>query len=326
MRPRVIMVLAVAAIFLGSGLLIPAAYAKLNDDDGGGVGALGLGPGATESVEVSPPPPATLAPAKVSVAGVGDFFSWALLDRASGTISGSKNITATNSTESMVKIWIVSDYLRRLGDKEPADEHKRQASAAIRDSDDLAAETLYNAGGRAPVIDRMIDICKLTDTRKVVPPGQRSVWWSYTRISARDAVRLGECVKNGSAAGPKWTPWVLAEMTKVRGTTAAKDQQRTRGGGRWGIIDGLPGEIHEQGPIAIKNGWTLINADGLWHLNCLAVTDDWVLAVLMRYPGRKGLDFGATVCQNVTAQLVTAQPGAALKVPVPLGQTPSEQS
>lgn len=314
MRPRVIMVLAIATILLGGGLLVPAAYAKLND----GAGVFGGDPPPPPVAQVTPPPPPTLAAAKVSVSGVGNFFSWALLDRATGKISGSKNITATNSTESMIKVWIVADYLRRLGDKEPSAERKKQASTAIRDSNDIAAESLYNAGGRGPVIDRMIDICGLTDTKKVVPPGDSRVWWSYTRISARDAVRLGECVKSGKAAGEKWTPWVLAEMTKVRGSTAAKDQQRTQGGGRWGIIDGLPAEMRELGPIAIKNGWTLINADGLWHLNCLAVTDDWVLAVLMRYPGGKGLDFGATVCESVASQLVTAQPGAALKVPQPL--------
>ena len=99
---------------------------------------------------------------------------------------------------------------------------------------------------------------------------------------------MGECIKNGTAAGPKWTPWVLDEMTKVQGTTAAKDQQETTGGGRWGIIDGLPKEITDQGPVAIKNGWTMIYADGMWHVNCLAVTDDWVLAVLLRYPAEAG--------------------------------------
>ena len=67
-------------------------------------------------------------------------------------------------------------------------------------------------------------------------------------MTAQDAVRLGECVKNGTAAGPKWTEWVLEEMRNVWGTTAKKDQQRTRGGGRWGIIDGLPKEILDRRP------------------------------------------------------------------------------
>ena len=92
-------------------------------------------------------------------------------------------------------------------------------------------------------------------------------------------------------------------------------QQPRSGGGRWGIIDGLPAEIKAQGPVSIKNGWTLLSYDGNWHVNCLAVTDKWSLAVMLRYPAERGLAYGAQVCASVATQLVTPQPGAALKVP-----------
>ncbi|GAB3965090.1 hypothetical protein GCM10027615_09200 [Plantactinospora veratri] len=235
MRPRVTLVLAITTVVLGGLLLVPAAYARLVDS----------GPGASSAeeapvgIEPSAPPPPTLAAAPVTVKGVDGFLGWALLDRESGKISGSKNMTSTNSTESMIKVWIVSDYLRRLGDETPSASTLKMASTAIRDSNDDSAEVLYSKGGRGAVVDRLIKICKLTDTRKVIPPGESSVWWSYTEMSPRDAVRMGECVKDGTAAGPKWTKWVLDEMTKVRGTTAAKDQKLKQGGGRWGIIDGL---------------------------------------------------------------------------------------
>lgn len=150
------------------------------------------------------------------------FFSWALLDRGTGKISGAPNMTATNSTESMIKVWLVSDYLRRLGDKQPPAAKLKQASSAIINSDDTAAEALFQAGGGKPVIDRLISVCKLTNTQPVIPPGYKTVWWSYTKISAADAVRMGECIKNGTAAGPKWTTWVLEEMTKVQGSTAPR--------------------------------------------------------------------------------------------------------
>ncbi|HEX5541777.1 MAG TPA: serine hydrolase [Micromonospora sp.] len=315
MRPRVVLVFAIVSILLGGALLVPAAYARLINDS--------TEPGSAaptpEAAPLSPPPPPTLAAGPVSIdLGPDSFVSWALLDRESGEISGSKNIKATNSTESMIKIWFVADYLRQLGDKEPPEGLLRFGSLAIRDSDDDATNVIYRAAGGEPSLDRLITMCGLTETKKVIPPNQRTVWWSYTAMSARDAVRMGECVKSGKAAGPKWTKWVLDEMTKVRGTTAAKDQQLRRGGGRWGIIDGLPEELLAQGPVGIKNGWTMIYADMKWHINCLAVADDWVLAVLMRYPHGKGLDFGSAVCRSVTEQLVTPQPGAVLKVPQPL--------
>jgi hypothetical protein len=67
--------------------------------------------------------------------------------------------------------------------------------------------------------------------------------------------------------------------------------------------DGLPDEIVKQG-VAIKNGWTAIYADDSWHVNCLAVADDWVLAVMLRYPTDRGLDYGANACRTITEQLV----------------------
>jgi hypothetical protein len=305
MRPRVILVFTVAALLLGGAVLGPAAYERLRDDPEptGGVGAGGPMPTTSSpSVTASVPAPAaradrtpTLVAGPVSVT-VDGFYSWALLDRRTGEIFGSKNITATNSTESMIKIWLVADYLRRTA--EPSAGALAQARTAIRDSDDDAAQALYEAGGGDAVVRRMISVCGLTDTT-ITRPG----WWSYTQMSARDAVRLGECVRNGTAGGPAWTAWVLNEMAGVRGTTAAKDQHERSGGGRWGIIDGLPDEIVAQG-VGIKNGWTAIGADGNWHVNCLAVADDWVLAVMMRYPTERGLDYGANVCRSVTEQLV----------------------
>ncbi|MEU1588734.1 hypothetical protein [Micromonospora sp. NPDC005710] len=323
MRSRVTLVLAIAAVVLGGVLLVPTAYARLASDDNSG----GSGGGGTTSVSApapAPPPPPTLAAGPVSVSFTGEFFSWALLDRKTGKISGSPNMTATSSTESMIKAWIVSDYLRQLGNKEPSTAMKEAARVAIIDSDDGAANKVYAAAGGSykpstssvpdPVIQRAIKICGLTDTKRGnVKP--YTGFWSFTRMSPRDAARVGDCIADGKAAGPKWTKWVLDQMTKVRGTTAKKDQKSSSGGGRWGIIDGLPKSITAQGPVSIKNGWTPIYGDGDWHVNCLAVTGKWSLAVMLRYPIRTGLDYGAKVCASVATQLVTPQPGAALKVP-----------
>ncbi|ATO15463.1 hypothetical protein CO540_17795 [Micromonospora sp. WMMA2032] len=310
MRPRVTMVLAIVAVLIGGVMLVPAAYAKLSGGDGGsGLGGIGGGQQVPAPSPTAPPAP-TLADAPVSVNFKGEFFSWALMDRKTGRITGAKNMTSTNSTESMIKAWIVSDYLRQLGDKPLSAQRRQQVVTAIRDSNDNAAESLYNAGKRRPVLERMIKVCKLTDTKLE----STSAKWAYTQMSPRDAVRMGTCIGDGRAAGPKWTDFVLSEMTKVRG--GVKDQKSvTVQGGRWGIIDGLPASVKAQGPVSIKNGFTMLWADVQWHVNCLAITDDWTLSVMMRYPQKNGLDYGAKVCASVATQLVTPQPGAALKVP-----------
>ncbi|MFI6783839.1 hypothetical protein [Micromonospora sp. NPDC050276] len=322
MRSRVTLVLAITAVVLGGVLLVPTAYARLASDDSSGGG--GGGSSSVAAPAPTPPPPPTLAAGPVSVSFKGEFFSWALLDRKTGKISGSPNMTATSSTESMIKAWIVSDYLRQLGDKQPTATLKEAARLAIVDSNDKAANEVYAAAGGSyrvlpngqpsPVIQRAIKICGLTDTKRGNVPKYEG-YWSFTRMSPRDAVRVGDCIADGKAAGPKWTKWVLDQMSKVTGTTAAKDQKASSGGGRWGIIDGLPKSITAQGPVSIKNGWTPIYGDGNWHVNCLAVTGKWSLAVMLRYPIRTGLDYGAKVCASVATQLVTPQPGAALKVP-----------
>jgi len=216
---------------------------------------------------------------------VDGFYSWALLDRRTAAMTGAANdMDASSTTESMVKTWIAGDYLRRLGGQDPGQDRLDELSTMIRDSDDDAAEDIYQLDGADAVVKRMIEICGLTDTSIA-----EGLWWA-TEISARDAVRLGLCVADGRAAGPIWTSWLLSEMRQVRGE------------GRFGIIDALPSEVAAS--TSIKNGWTYYEGDDEWHIACLAVRVDWILAVIVRYPGQYELNYGAAVCRNVTRQLL----------------------
>jgi hypothetical protein len=227
------------------------------------------------------PPPPLLSPGPVNVQVQG-FFAWALLDRNTGAMTGSPNYTTdTSSTESMIKAWISSDYLRRLGGSQPPADKLALLTQMIRDSDDNAAEIIYDIGGQNAVVQRMISICGLTETS--IFDG----WWSRTQVSARDSVRLGACVADGRAAGAKWTGWILNEMRQVRGE------------GRFGIVEALPSDVAAR--TSVKNGWTIVGDD--WHLDCLAIVDQYVLAVLTRYPSELGLQYGAGVCRNVATQL-----------------------
>jgi len=228
---------------------------------------------------------ALLQPRPVSLSSPG-FHSWALLNTRTGAISGADNLAATSDTVSMVKAWLAADYLRMAAQRRetPTADRMRDLSIMIRDSDNQAAENIYRLNGSADSIQRLIRMCRLTDSSAV--PGL----WSETRMSARDAVRMGACLADGRAAGPRWTTWVLNEMRKVRGD------------GRFGIVKALPAGV--AATTAIKNGWLLRDTTGLWHVNCLAVGEDWVLAVMLRYPGSMGFEYGGTVCESVTTQLM----------------------
>jgi hypothetical protein len=275
----------VLAVLLVAGALVTVAAVRdigLTDLRSAVTRVLGTG----DSAEVLPPLPFADAPVTVDTAG---FLSWALLDRRTGEIVGSENLTATSTTASMVKPWIAADYLRRLEERgqRPSEARLADLTAMIRDSDNEAAERIYILNGKTESIRRMIEMCELTESSEA--PG----YWSSTRVSARDTVRLADCLADGRAAGPKWTDWLLEQMRGVRGD------------GDFGIRKALPAA--EAAEVAVKNGWLLRDDDGLWHVSCLAVAADWAMAVLQRYPsqGNYDADFAHTqlVCQRVAEQL-----------------------
>lgn len=222
-----------------------------------------------------------------------NYSGWALLDRSTGTISGSPNAaSAGNTVESMIKPWIVADYLRRLTEsgQQPSERVLEDLTLMIVDSNDPLAESYYQQGGAFGVLRRLIDICGLVDVRI------GDSWWS-TSMTPADAVRYGACLADGRAAGPAWTDWLLKVMTQVRGSVDQQISGEVQGG-RWGIIDGLPPQLAAE--VSIKNGYTSY-VDG-WHVNCLAIHHDWVLVVMMR--SWSNLAGAADGCAYVTRGLV----------------------
>jgi len=268
-------------------------------------------PAAKLQTITQPSPPAPVIgspadPADVKRPGYLTFFGWALLDRKTGELTGSANRdSVTNTTESMIKVWIAADYLRHHGspDAGTQDELYRM----IVNSDDDVAHKYFKLNGADASITELIQLCELRNAQRPSIPG----YWSYTTMSPADAVRLGNCVATGRAAGPTWTTWLLQAMHDVKGSVT--DQQTHTGGGHWGIIDGLPAESVVK--VSIKNGWTPQVYDHNWHVNCLAIHPDWVLAIELRYPWTSpdgtwqranNLQPGADACRTVTRQLWVA--------------------
>jgi hypothetical protein len=290
-RPRLLggLAMAVAVVAAGIALLVPAVtrldQPDPNDQNGAPVGV-------APSPSAGPAITGQLAPRPVKLEFAGTL-SWALIE-GSGRVSGSANLSAPVPAASMVKAWIVADYLRQAAaqGRTPPESRLTDSRRAIRDGDAFAASSLNAASGGADQIRRMVAVCRLTDTRV----GET---WSRTLISARDAAQLGRCIADGRAAGPSWTAWVRSEMTKTRGGTAKGGAPR---GMRWGIVDGLPEQMTAQG-VGFENGWSTSASSGQMRVNCLAVADGWSLAVLTRYPAQRGLSYGAEACAEVATQL-----------------------
>jgi hypothetical protein len=246
-------------------------------------------PAPTGSPSAAPPsptasalPPLAVRPADVEIDASG-WWSWALLDLRTGEMSGPASRTRTSTTASLIKSWIAADFLRR-SDGEPSDSRMDQLRVMIRDSDNEAAESLYNAVGRVASIERLIDICRLKDSEPSSSGG-----WSRTMLSPADVARLGACIADGRAAGPEWTDWLIDEMRAVRGT------------GDFGVRKAFPAA--ERKTIAIKNGWVDRQAEQEYHVSCLAIGDGWAIGVMARYEINRGYPYGADICEQVGEQL-----------------------
>ncbi|WP_089154560.1 hypothetical protein [Micromonospora sp. NBS 11-29] len=216
------------------------------------------------------------------------WYAWSVLDKRTGKIIGSANMGETSTTASLIKSWVVADYLRRSAEsgKTPSDAKLADATMIIRDSDNTRAQEFYKSVGGANSIKRLITMCGLTDS-KVADDGG----WSRTLLSPRDTARLGLCIDDGRAAGPKWTKWLLNEMRLVRGS------------GDFGIRKAFPAA--ERKKIAIKNGWIDRQEEKEYHVNCLAVGDTWTMGVMVRSPfSLGGWEYGMNACEKITEALL----------------------
>lgn len=249
-----------------------------------------VSPSQTSPSQTSPSlAPLPLQPTEVQLDAAG-WWSWALLDTRTGELAGSANMAETSTTASMIKAWIVADYLRRTAEasETPSKSRLKELSAIIRDSNNEYASELFQEVGRHKSVERLVKICELTDSGPAADGG-----WSRTELSARDTARMGACLADGRAAGPRWTDWLLEEMRQVRGV------------GDFGIRKAFPTE--ERADIAIKNGWVERSEEREYHVNCLAIGDGWTMGVMLRYPfGLGGYEYGMRNCEKIAAQLVVA--------------------
>ncbi|MEV5718525.1 serine hydrolase [Amycolatopsis mediterranei] len=226
------------------------------------------------SARRAPPDPAEV---KVAVDVRGDW-SWALRELGTGAVVGDG--TLRNTTESMIKSWLAVDFLASRQSRISADDEAR-LTRMIRTSDDNAAQALYLRLGGDDSISRMIRTCDLRDTRIHLD------WWSKTTMSATDATLLGQCVARGPGLSPRWRTKLLDLMRSVDP------------GNAFGIPEAPALEGRRP---AVKNGWTRHGT--WWTVDCLAIWDHWVLAVMVHYPDQGDEHrYGATVCKDVAQQL-----------------------
>jgi hypothetical protein len=262
-----------------------AMVAGCSDGSGETATIHGLPTPSAASTTIAPPtlPVPDLA-APVEITGVAGWWSWAAMDTTTGQMVGSANWHETTYPVSMAKAWIAADYLRvnYPDGKEPPAQTLASLETMILDSANAPADAFWTALGGRNTTDRMKSLCGVTDL--VVVPNA----WSATGWSARDAVRIGACIADGRAAG-RWTSWLLDKMRHVRGE------------GNFG-----PRKIFtDPTTVATKNGWHLVN--GLYYINCLAIGENWVIAVEHRWAAgswAQAMSEGDNLCQTVARAIL----------------------
>lgn len=288
---RWLLILAIASILLG-GAAVYAAFPR----DKGHPGASSPSPASQTSSSPAPadsPKPAASPMADLLVGPhtvnlkIDGWYSWAIMDTRTGELYGSKNMHETQRTASMIKAWIASDYLRTQAEagKTPTDYWLGQVAAAVQKSDNTAASNVWGQVGRGQSTKRMISMCNLKDSVS-------SDNWSDTRLSAYDTAKLAACINAGTAAGTKWTPWLLTKM-------------RTIILGDFGIRKAFPADVAKT--IAIKNGWIDRKSQSpqVYTVNCLAIGENWTMGVMTNSPlaTHPTESYGANVCKQVATAL-----------------------
>jgi hypothetical protein len=215
----------------------------------------------------------------------GLWLSWSLVDTARDRRVGSANSdTDRTNSESSIKAWIAADYLRvaQAEGRAVTSTERADIAAMVRSSDNASAQRLYQELGGDAILRHLRSVCGVTVATPT--PG----YWSLTQITAVDATRIFTCVLRNAPVYPGGDD-LLTDLRSVDPDDA------------FGIKAALPPTT----TVSMKNGWMPHSSTtGEWNVNCVAAWDDYVLAVLTRYPVDRPLAYGADVCRDVTAALV----------------------
>lgn len=160
-----------------------------------------------------------------------DRIAWALFDLHTRKLRTSAEPSQSYTAESIIKVWIAADDLRRLTERgiRPHADEITALSAMIRDSDDHFAEVIYQRNGEDTVIERLISICGLTET--TVRPG----WRSLTQMSAGTPSGWGTVSLTAAPPvgdGPSGC-WIRCGRYAVRATSALSPRCHLRTGPGW---------------------------------------------------------------------------------------------
>lgn len=176
--------------------------------------------------------------AKPPVVPAGTAAGYVVFDRTTGKIVAHRNARRKFRSASVVKIMIAIDYLEARKSVPAAD--AALLKVMLRSSDDDAATTFWNRGGKGAIVTRVARKLRLSDTTP--PPASKPGFWGYVSLSAYDIVRTYRYLLD--TADPRVRDLILGHLRKATPCgTDGFDQY-------FGIPRALPR------PWAVKQGWS----------------------------------------------------------------------
>ncbi len=198
------------------------------------------GPASASSAPGTPSVPAPARPHQAAPPRVpaGTTASWLVFDRKAGKAVATRYAHRKFRSASVIKILMAIDFLERREDVSPAD--ARLLKVMLRQSDDDAASTLWDRGGKGAIVTRMARKLRLPDTTP--PPATHPGFWGYVSLSVHDIVRTYRYLLD--TAEPRVRDTILGHLRKAAPCGSDGFDQT------FGIPDAVPR------PFAVKQGWS----------------------------------------------------------------------
>lgn len=181
--------------------------------------------------------PVQATPAAATQVTVG----YAVFDRTTNAFTAQSNATIRFRAASVVKLLIALDLLWERGTPAGLPAADRQAlDSMLSSSDDDAADTFWDRGGSAGIVNRMVSRLGLQDTAP--PPAPHEGYWGYTAMSPADTVRVYRYVLD--SAPPAVRQYLMDQLR--HSTRCASDHFDQSFGIRSAFAS----------PWAVKQGWS----------------------------------------------------------------------
>jgi beta-lactamase class A len=255
---------------------------------------------ATTTRATTPPATPSLGTAVSGLTAADDGDVSVAVENLGTGVAASYNVSDKYVTASIVKLDILCTllYQAQLSGHSPSDSEMALATTMIENSDNDAAQHLFEDEGGSPAITAANEVFGLTDTAvEENSVDEAGYSWGDTTTTAVDQLQLLRLIfTTSSVLTASNRSYIKSLMSNVE-----SDQ-------RWGVSAVADDPSPSGSDYMLKNGWLPRRVTNLWEINSVGeVQHDgqrYLVAVLSS--NNKTMDSGISVVQQVAKAAVDA--------------------